>query len=51
MKVYCSWRWIVGMLGLIVSLAIHINMLKYLDLTLLGANAITGLLAVTFFSI
>jgi len=46
-SVYSSWRWLVGFLALTVSTIIHVFMLQFLDLTLLAANSVTGIVAAT----
>lgn len=50
LKVYGSWRWLVGLFAICISVVIQIYMLKYLDLTLLGANAVTAVVAAVLLS-
>ena len=50
MKVYCSWRWLLGLFAMLAGLTIHIFMLQFLDLTLLAANAVTSIVAIVLFS-
>ena len=50
MRVYCSWRWLVGIFAMILGVVIHICMLKYLDLTLIAANSVTAIVSATVFS-
>lgn len=44
-KVYTSWRWLVGFFSMFVGVLIHIYCLQYLDLTLLAANSVTAVVA------
>ena len=50
-KVYCQWRWILGILALIVSLFLHFFMLPRLNLTLPAAKNVCAILASTVLSI
>ena len=50
-KVYCQWRWILGILALIVSLFLHFFMLPRLNLTMLAAKNVVAILASTVLSI
>lgn len=50
-KVYCSWRWLVGIFALCCSVAIHVMMLSYLDLTLLAAKQVIAIIAAVIFSV
>lgn len=49
-KVYTSWRWLVGILAMIISVMIHIYCLQYLDLTLLAANTVNCVVAAVVLS-
>ena len=51
MKVYCSWRWMLGMFALLCSVVIHVFMLPYLDLTLLAAKQVIAIVSAVILSI
>ena len=38
-RTYCSWRFLLGLFIMVLSVVMHIYLLKYLDLTLLSANS------------
>lgn len=44
-KTYCSWRFIVGFVAIILAMGIHICCLAYLDLTLISANSANCIIA------
>mmetsp|Transcript_26213 Transcript_26213/g.30631 ORF Transcript_26213/g.30631 Transcript_26213/m.30631 type:complete len:164 (-) Transcript_26213:720-1211(-) len=50
LKVYCSWRWLFGIVALIISVVIHSFMLPLLNLTLLAAKNVAAIVAATLFS-
>ena len=50
MSVYCSWRFLLGLLAMITCLTAHVYLIKYLDLTLIAANSANSIVAAIIFS-
>ena len=50
MSVYCSWRFLLGLLIMITCLSAHVYLIKYLDLTLIAANSANSIVAAIIFS-
>ena len=50
-KVYTSWRWLLGFLAFMLGELLKIFCLPYIDLTLVSANAGTDIMAAIVFSV
>ena len=50
MRVYCSWRFLLGLMLMVCCLCFHVYLIQYLDLTLISANSANSIVAVLVLS-
>ena len=49
-KAYCSWRFALGLFLTCIGTTVHVVVLPYIDLTLMGCNASFGIIAAMILS-
>ena len=50
MKVYCSWRFLLGLMIMVCCLCFHVYLIQFLDLTLISANSANSVVATLILS-